>query len=110
MRRETAGCAPPLRNRGKRENGQALVETHAQIDKHTYGVSHTQRREKKVSVAVPPPLQTFLEHLHSLNILAVVEKKKRSSAQRLSCLFTGGNKFGFNKSPRQEVEVIATFF
>lgn len=109
MRRETAGRAPPLRNQGIRENGQALVETHAQIDKHTYGVSHTQRREKKVSVAVPPPLQTFLEHLHSLNILAEVEKK-RSSAQRLSCLFTGGNKFGFNKSLCQEVEVIATFF
>lgn len=78
VRRETAGRAPPLRNRGIRENGQALVETHAQIDKHTYGVSRTQRREKKVSVAVPPPLQTFLEHLHSLNILAEVEKKKRA--------------------------------
>lgn len=48
---------------------------HKYINKHTYGVSHTQWREKKVSAALPPPSQTFLEHLHSLNILAGVEKK-----------------------------------
>lgn len=80
VRRQTAGCAPLLCNQSKRENSQGLVETHAQIDKHTYGVPHTQWREKKVSIALPPPLQTFLEHLHLLNILAGVEKKLLCSA------------------------------
>lgn len=72
VRRQTAGYAPLPCNQNMRENSQGLVETHAQIDKHTYGVSHT--REKKVTTALPPPLLTFLEHLHSLNILAGVEK------------------------------------
>lgn len=40
-RGESAGRAPPLCDRGVRESGRGpLVETHAQIDKHTYGVSH----------------------------------------------------------------------
>lgn len=50
------------------------------INKHTYEDSHAQWREKKVTSALPPPLQTFLEHLHSLNILAGVEKKLLCSA------------------------------
>lgn len=60
-------------------------ETHAQIDKHTYGDPQTQWREKKVSVALPPPLQTFLEHLHSLNILAGVKKKKETAPLLSAC-------------------------
>lgn len=78
VRRQTAGWAPLPCNQSMRENSQGLVETHAQIDKHTYGVSHT--REKKVTTALPPPLLTFLEHLHSLNFLAGVEKTLLCSA------------------------------
>lgn len=70
------------------------------------------RRENKGQRcrALPaPPSQTFLEHLHSLNILAEVEKKGAVLCSA-PVMFVQGNKFGFNKSPRQEPEVIATFF
>lgn len=42
------------------------------MESHMYS-----RRRRKDSIALPPPLQTFLKHLHSLNILAGTEKKKK---------------------------------
>lgn len=62
---------------------QAWVEPRSKIDKHTSHIRSLtstvegEKKRKKDSVALPPPLQTFLKHLHSLNILAGVVKKKK---------------------------------
>lgn len=55
------------------------------INKHQYRDLHAQWKERKVSSAVHPPLETFLEHLHSLNILAAVEKKKEKVSLLSAC-------------------------
>lgn len=57
---------------------------HKEINTHMETYMHSRGR-KKDTIALPPPLQTFLKHLHSLNILAGVGKKKKKAPLLSAC-------------------------